>query len=801
MATSANSKIDILNEIRILGEELIRHSVKAGDLSGVSGENNKYKLACILLDSFPHAVCIKDTSGRFLACNKAVQQLMQADSINQLIGKTEKDFIPDSEAQLWRKIEQDVLKTGQTAFDCEVPVTDKNGVQKCYLVTVVPVFDDSNRIAALIAVSLDATKEIQAIRNIDESERRYRTLFEGAAEGILMADVQTRRFYFANPAICKMLGYSESELKSLRVDDIHPKEEMDKIYAMFSQFVKEEKSTAIDIPFLCKDGSIKFFYGSSTTIALDARRYRVGFFTDMTKLKKTQQKLDTTQKHLQLIIDNSFDGISICEFHTKLNKRRLVFCNNKYVEMTGRSREELMAADNLNDFVSDRVNQKTKDYWYQCILKQIPFKGQTSWIRPDGKENIYEWAAAPVVIDGRYYIVGVDRDITEQIQKHKQLEMAEARYRTLVEQLPAILYVAALDENSTTLFISPQVETILGIKPQQYKVNPDVWRERLHPEDKDRVMKELVQAHSHEQPFSCEYRMINFSGKIVWFRDEASIVKDQNGKPLFLQGVMLDISDRKQAEHDLEQIKSELETRIQQRTIELEGLNKQLRSLAAELSLAEERTRRRIASDVHDNIGQNLALARIKLQSLAESSQNEAAKEELKNLSNLLTKTIESTRLLTFEISPPVLYELGFDSGVEWLLRQSRQRDRLITDFDTDGQTKQLDENIKVFLFQAVRELLINVAKHAKAKHVDVSIKQVDDKMNICVADDGTGFDIGKKLPLKENMATGFGLFSIRERIRLLNGSLAVESKPGFGTKIIMTVPLKTNGSKKRNKK
>lgn len=801
MAKKINSNLNLLEEIKTLGEELAGCISTGIDADVLTDKSGRYKLACIILESFPHAVCMKDAQGRFLVCNSAMLSLMNVNDPRNLIGRTEFDFKNSSEAQIWHDTEQKVIKTIQPCIDSHLPVTDSKGNQKLYLVTIVPITGASENVSAIMEVSYEATEQITAIKTLEESEKRYRTLFEGAAEGILLADVQTRCFRFANPAICQMLGYSESELKSLRVDDIHPKEELNKMFAMFSSCIKDKKSTGMDMPFLCKDGSIKYFYGSSTTIILDSRQCRVGFFTDMTKLKQAQQELGRIQKHLQLIFQNSFDGINICEVDTELNKRRLIFCNDKFVEMSGQSREELMAADNLNIFLLG-PSKETRSYWDQCILDQVPFTAQASWIRPDKKENYFELTASAIKIDGRYYIVGVDRDITEQIKNHKQLKEAEARYRTLVERLPAILYVAALDENSTTLFISPQVKDVLGISPEQYKQNPDTWRQRLYPKDKERVMRELNECNSSGKTFCCEYRMFNSVGEIVWFRDEAAMVTDDSGKPLFLQGVMLDITDRKKVENELEHIKEDLESRILKRTFDLENLNKHLRSLAGELSLAEERTRRRIATMVHDSIGQNLGLTRIKLQTMINSPRiAEPFKEELKTISNLVAQMIDSARSLTFEISPPVLYELGFDAAVEWLLRQSRDRDGLITDFKSDGQSKKLEENLKVFLFQAVRELLINVTKHAKASHVDVSIKGAKSELCVNITDDGKGFDVEKKSSQAQNISAGFGLFSIRERIRLLNGSLVIQSKPGYGTKVMLKVPLIQNRSKKRGKK
>lgn len=141
---------------------------------------------------------------------------------------------------------------------------------------------------------------------------------------------------------------------------------------------------------------------------------------------------------------------------------------------------------------------------------------------------------------------GIEYKPTEE-----RLRRIEAQYRALVEQIPAITYTAALDDASTTMYVSPQIESILGFSPEDYRADPDMWRKRLHPDDRDCVLLELKQSHIDNQPFRSEYRMVARDGKVVWFSDEAMIVQDSAGKPLFIQGVMTDISERKRTEEAL----------------------------------------------------------------------------------------------------------------------------------------------------------------------------------------------------------------------------------------------------------
>ncbi len=150
-------------------------------------------------------------------------------------------------------------------------------------------------------------------------------------------------------------------------------------------------------------------------------------------------------------------------------------------------------------------------------------------------------------------IIGAVQDITERKQAEVKLYEAEARYRTLVEQIPAVTYIGALDEASTTLYVSPQIQAILGFSPAEYQADPDIWRERLHPDDREWMLAEVACCHATGEPLVSDYRMLTRDGRVVWFHDEAALVRDADGRPLFLQGVMLDITERKRIETTLQE--------------------------------------------------------------------------------------------------------------------------------------------------------------------------------------------------------------------------------------------------------
>lgn len=212
------------------------------------------------------------------------------------------------------------------------------------------------------------------------------------------------------------------------------------------------------------------------------------------------------------------------------------------------------------------------------------------------------------------------------------------------------------------------------------------------------------------------------------------------------------------------------------------------RRLASELSETEEKERRRMAEYVHDTIGQTLALCKIKLGSEPEGLNPEDRKAYLGEIRGLLDQLIQSTRSLTLELSPPVLYELGFEDALEWLTDRMQDQHNVTFEFDDDGSPKPLRGEIRVLLFHAVRELLVNVVKHAGAQRAVVRVARHDGEIRVTVEDDGRGFDASRAAG--PNTDGGFGLFNIRERMARFGGVMEIASATGCGTRVTLIAPL-----------
>lgn len=237
--------------------------------------------------------------------------------------------------------------------------------------------------------------------------------------------------------------------------------------------------------------------------------------------------------------------------------------------------------------------------------------------------------------------------------------------------------------------------------------------------------------------------------------------------------------------------------KIEKREVELQTqlrFTEKLKSLASELVLLEERERQLIAEELHDNLAQLLALSKMKLQSLEQSLESDEQKDELNEVCDVLSQSMAQMKTLMFDLSNALLHELGLVASLdEWLDEKIVKAHGIKAQIEDDGKTKELDKDTSVLLFRSVKELLMNVVKHANAESVRVSIEQVNGEMHVIVADDGIGFEVSNVISTSVGVTAGFGLFSIRDRMEQFGGRMEIHSDRGRGTRVVLVVPVTAN--------
>jgi len=203
----------------------------------------------------------------------------------------------------------------------------------------------------------------------------------------------------------------------------------------------------------------------------------------------------------------------------------------------------------------------------------------------------------------------------------------------------------------------------------------------------------------------------------------------------------------------------------------------------------EERQRRQIAVDLHDRIGQSLSISRMAMDSILELEDLEDIRQQIAQVSEILQQTLQDTRTLTFELCPPVLHELGIGPALEWLAEVMEERYGLHVRVSCESLTPYTGKPILTLAFRCIRELLMNVVKHAGIDRAMVKVWQVNSHLHLQVKDKGAGFSAAN-LELEDEQVGGFGLFSVQERVKNIGGSIKIESAVGRGTSVSLIIPL-----------
>jgi len=346
---------------------------------------------------------------------------------------------------------------------------------------------------------------------------------------------------------------------------------------------------------------------------------------------------------------------------------------------------------------------------------------------------------------------------------------AERLFRETFEHIK--LLAIQLDTHGNLVFCNDYFLQLVGWERREViGVN---WFERFVPPDQKTVKRIFYSSlDTGNIPVHVQNDIVTCGGRRLFISWTNTVIRDSSGGIIGTMSIGDDITERTKAENALLSYQEEF------------------RNLAAELSLAEERERRRLSTDLHDLIGQTLAFAKIRAHSLREHVAEDGL-TQWGELTGLLDQSIQEVRSLIFQISPPILYEVGLEAALEWLGENFQDNHRFRVNFSDDGTLKPLREEIKVTLFQVVREVLINAAKHASPDTVQIDIRGLGESVRITVRDDGRGFDVAKAAHKSRDKADGgFGLFNIRQRIERLGGSLAIESSPGAGTMVTVVAPL-----------
>jgi two-component system sensor histidine kinase UhpB len=348
------------------------------------------------------------------------------------------------------------------------------------------------------------------------------------------------------------------------------------------------------------------------------------------------------------------------------------------------------------------------------------------------------------------------------------------RFESLVEQLPGMPYIANLDKDGSNVYVSPKIEELLGFTAEQWCTDPQLRIRQLYPDDREHVLLAINEAIAKRGSFSMDYRINRRDGALRWFHDEARVVLGAQGQPLFLQGAVLDVTERKQAQADLERSHHELQELI----------------TALDSLRVEEQTR--LAHEMHDDFGQLLAAMKMDISTLQQHLPQSDARivRHLSSINELVDAMVASVRRIIADLPPKVLEDMGLYSALEFMAANFEKRHQVTCRVRLSEAEPMLDSKVATAIYRVVQETLNNVAKHADATYVEAQVTCSPAHIRLCVKDNGRGMAADKL-----HKAGSFGLIGMRQRVTALGGEMKVESTEGAGTAIMITIPVKARPS------
>jgi len=507
-----------------------------------------------LINNIPDAIFAKDLEGRKLIANIADLKNMGCSSEEQVLGKTDLDFFPKEIAEGFMANDHSVINTGKPILKREEFFIDKEGNKRWLHTSKLPLKDDEGNIIGLIGIGRDITEQRHMQQTLQKERILLRTLIDNIPDLIYFKDSQAR-YVLNNRAHLLSLGVDKQEdIIGKTTFDLNPRELAEGYYSDEMKIIQNGEPLLNKEEVAVHRDTNERAWHLTSKIPLFKEGKVIGIVCisrNITQQKIAQEQLRETAEKFQLIFENAFDGMSIYEENSDPLKRKLFDCNPRYAEMAGRSKEELLKLGNTYNFQKALSEEDSHS-------KTITFRGTFSWIRPDGKENIIEYAAVPIKMQGKTYTIGIDRDVTEKKRVEEAIQDERNQLRTLIDNLPDLIFFK--DEKGRYVLNNLAHLKFIGVKNQEEACGKTVFDFHRNGVAEKYFNEEMQVVKMGKSMLEEEQLMYhNTLNENRWYLVSRIPLKNKEGKVKGILGVGHDITNRKRAEEAIKQTYDELE--------------------------------------------------------------------------------------------------------------------------------------------------------------------------------------------------------------------------------------------------
>jgi PAS domain S-box-containing protein len=624
----------------------------------------------------------------------------------------------------------------------------------------------------MLGVSIDITDRKRAEEALRESEARERarvkeleTLLDAAPITILIAADAECKSITANRAGSQLhnvqLGSNFSR-SAIRAGHPLPFRIMRDGVEIPTDELPLQRAAATGIPVLgefstvvLEDGTEHHMIGNTAPLFGEDGKPcgAVGAFVDITERKRAEEALQKSEEKFSKAFRQSPMALAI----TSAADHRYIEVNESFERFSGWRREELIGRTPFD--IGLWVDPQERDKLARYVQDEGSLRLFESHFRMrDGTIRTGLVGAELIELDGEQCVLAVGMDITEQKLAAEALRESEERFRLVANTAPMLIWMSDASKlctyfnDSWLAFTGRLMELELG----------NGWAEGVHPEDSQRCLDTYTRAFDAREKFTIEYRLRRYDGEYRWVLDIGVPRFNQDGSFAGYIGSCVDVTGRRLAEEALS------------------GVNRRLIE-------AQERERARIARELHDDIGQRLAMLTIELEQLTLDFSDSPA-ELLRNVGKLRNHTFEiasDIQSLSHELHSSKLEYLGIATAMKAFCQEFSDQQNVEVVFSHDEVPRALPQEISLCLFRVLQEALRNALRHSGVRHFEAELRLGPDAIQLTVCDSGSGFDREEALGTR-----GLGLISMAERVKLVAGQLSIDSQPQRGTTIRAVVPL-----------
>jgi PAS domain S-box-containing protein len=609
------------------------------------------------------------------------------------------------------------------------------------------------------AVRFRTAELIQVNESLTQSEAKYRNLVENSTVGVFSTGRKDGKYYFVNDALARMYGFDSSKQMLDEVTDTcwsDPKQRE----RMLNELEEHGRVTNFEAKIIVRAGRhIHVLFSAQMhgdTIS--------GMAMDITEHKRDEERI----KGLAHIFETSMNEIYIIDAETykfvQVNegaRQNMGYSIEEFRELTPVDIKPEFSIEAFVELVEPLVTHEENIAKFESVHK-----------RKDGSLYPVEIHLQLSRLEGRSAFVAIVLDITERKRAESILRKTENEKALILDSTSEKIAYHDLDQNIQWVNKAFLKSTDVSFSELKGQKCYHAWG--LDRSCVDCPLEKAIETGEPQEIELTPGNQAHWPSTHGCWMVRAAPVRDGSGRIIGAIEVAYDITERKKTEAQIQQ--------YQQR----------LKALASQLTLAEEHQRRRIAEDLHDHIGQSLAFARLRIAVAQRTTSRTKLAGILEEISDSLLQAVRDTRHLISDLSSPSMNEIGLAAAIaEWLEEQIENRHGLETEFSDQCGKLPLNDDVRAILFRSVRELMVNVIKHAQATRISVSLSKIDHQLMISVEDDGVGYDFSKAFDTAK-MQGGFGLFSIQERMADLGGGFKVNSEPGKGCRVELMVTLES---------